>query len=236
MTLLDLDRLHSSDPASFRNADPFPWVNPAGLLTDDAWARLRAAMPPVELFQPVFGKKRRHGQMSHDRYALEWDDNLPVDPVWHQFVAELRGPDYRRFLERMLGWRHFRLRFHWHYTPRGCSVSPHCDARDKLGSHIFYFSSDDDWDPSWGGETLILDGAGRFPPSSAPDFDAFARAFPADAMGNRSLLFQRTDCSWHGVRQLTSPEGVLRKVFIVVIDKPALPLVLVDRARALVAA
>jgi len=33
----------------------------------------------------------------------------------------------------------------------GCAVSPHCDAVRKLATHIFYFNTEADWDPGWGG-------------------------------------------------------------------------------------
>jgi hypothetical protein len=112
------------------------------------------------------------------------------------------------------------LRFHWHWAGIGDSVSPHCDARRKLGSHIFYLNTHEDWDPSWGGETLVLDDGGRFSRNSAPEFEAFDRIIHADAMGNRSFLFTRRGNSWHGVREIRCPEGARRKVFIVVIEKP----------------
>ena len=53
------------------------------------------------------------------------------------------------------------------------TCSPHCDAVWKLGSHIFYFN--EDWNPGWGGETLVLDDGGRFSRRSAPDFDDFVQ-------------------------------------------------------------
>jgi hypothetical protein len=97
-------------------------------------------------------------------------------------------------------------------------VSPHCDARHKIGSHIFYFNTEEDWDPSWGGETLILDDGGRFDRRSAPRFDEFDRVITAPALGNCSLLFARRANSWHGVREIRCPEGAYRKVFIVVLN------------------
>ncbi|RMD60850.1 MAG: 2OG-Fe(II) oxygenase [Alphaproteobacteria bacterium] len=219
MGYLDLDRLATIDPASFRDQKPFPWLNPAGLLHEDAYRRLVETLPDVSLLKPVFGARRLHGQQSHDRYTLEYDDDLPIADPWKEFAAELRGGAYRDFLARMLGTRAFDLNLHWHYTPKGCSVSPHCDSKRKLGSHIFYFNTEDDWDPAWGGETLVLDDGGRFDPRSAPRFEDFERVIPAQALGNRSLLFARTDRSWHGVREIVCPEGKLRKVFIVVINR-----------------
>ena len=88
---------------------------------------------------------------------------------------------------RLMGVRRLEFRFHWHYAPNGCSVSPHCDAKRKLGSQIFYLNTDEDWDPSWGGETLVLDDGGRFDLASLRDFDEFDQ-IASEAMGNRSLI------------------------------------------------
>src|SRR5690606_82298 len=135
---------------------------------------------------------------------------------------ELQRARYRAWLGHALGTEAFELRFHWHYTPSGSSVSPHCDAARKLGSHIFYFNTEADWDAAWGGETLILDDGGRFSPRSAPAVDDFESAPSSDAVGNRSLLFARNGNSWHGVREIRCPPGALRKVFIVVIERATL--------------
>jgi len=219
MSYLDFERLNAIDPASFQTRSPYPWLNPEGLLTDDGYSRLIETLPDVSQCAPVFGNERMYGQQSHDRYALEYDDDLPVDDCWKAFVAELKSKEYRQFLARMFGVSSFDLNFHWHYTPNGCSVSPHCDATRKLGSHIFYFNTRESWDPAWGGETLVLDDGGRFDRKEAPDFDDFDRVITSQAMGNYSLLFERTDRSWHGVKEIQCPDGALRKVFIVVVNR-----------------
>lgn len=216
--ILDSSRLQSIASDSFRKATPYPWLNPEGLLTNEAFELLRNNMPAVELMKPSFGRKRAHGQKPHDRYVLEYQPGLDVHPAWHQFVAELNSPVYLDWIARLFATRNFHLSHHWHYAPRGASVSPHCDARRKLGSHIFYFNDAEEWDPGWGGQTVILDDGGRFARSSAPDFDQFERSWTAEAMGNRSLLFQRQGNSWHGVKALQCPQGRLRKVFIVVVN------------------
>jgi hypothetical protein len=229
---LDEAALNSLDPHAFRNQRPYPWSSLAGVLRADAFRTLRAEMPPVTMFQEVFGKTRRHGQRSHDRYALEYEPGLDLPASWAGFIDELQGRVYRRWLANAMGNDGFELRFHWHYTPGGASVSPHCDAKSKLGSHIFYLNTEDDWDPAWGGGTVILDDGGRFSPSSAPAFDDFVSAQTAESIGNRSLLFVRNGNSWHGVRELRCPERTLRKVFIVVIERATLGM----RLRRLLAA
>ena len=215
---LDQERLDALDAAYFQARKPFPWINPQALLTADAFQTLYDALPDVGLFQGHFGERRKHGQRSHDRFALDYRPDLVVDAPWHEFVAELNGPVYTAFLTRMLGGRSVSLSCHWHYTPDGCSVSPHCDAKRKLGSHIFYFNTEKDWDPSWGGETLVLEADGPLKPDSAPALEDFKRVTASEAIGNRSLLFARTDHSWHAVRQIRCPPQALRKVFILVIE------------------
>lgn len=229
---LDETALNGLDARAFRERRPYPWWNVAGALKEEAFQRLRADLPPVAMFQKVFGKARRYGQQSHDRYALEYEPGLKLPPSWQAFIDELQGPVYRAWLARMMGTDAFDLQFHWHYTPAGASVSPHCDAKRKLGSHIFYFNTEDDWDPAWGGGTVILDDGGRFSPRSAPSFEDFESVEPAESLGNRSLLFMRNGNSWHGVRELRCPPGALRKVFIVVIERATLGM----RLRRLLAA
>ena len=218
MPYLDYDRLAGIDAAAFQAQKPYPWVNPAGALTDHGYQRLRQSLPDVGRFDRIFGSKRSYGQKSHDRYALEYRPGLDLGEPWHEFIAELYDDAYQRWLKRMFGRGGLSISMHWHYTPNGCSVSPHCDARRKLGSHIFYFNTTADWDASWGGETLILDDRGRFDHKSAPRFEDFDSAAPAESLGNRSLLFARRQQSWHGVREIRCPEGAFRKVFIVAIN------------------
>jgi hypothetical protein len=219
MTYLDYDQLDRLRTRDFRRARPYPWANPENLLRDDAFRLLLERLPDIGLFDKNFGYERDHGQKDHDRYSLEYNENLDIDPSWHEFVAELKGPAYRSFLRRLYGFRPMQLAFHWHYTPTSCAVSPHCDSRGKIGSHIFYLNTDEDWKAEWGGQTLVLDDHNRLDCKSAPTFDDFDDFKAAEAIGNRSLIFQRTPHSWHGVKAIDCPEGRLRKVFIVVIRR-----------------
>lgn len=232
MEFFEDQRMAELDESAFQNAHPYPWVNPAGLLRQDAYETLRQKLPPLDLFETSFGKARRHGQRPHDRYKLAYSPDLPVAQEWHDFAAEVHGPEYRRFLARMIGNDHFDVSCQWHYTPSGCSVSPHCDATWKLGSHLLYFNTEDDWDATWGGETVILDDRGRFSPRSAPEFEDFEQSYGAESLGNRSLLFIRNKNSWHGVRPIACPEGYLRKVFLIVIKRRSMK----DRVKNMLAA
>lgn len=219
MTYLDFQRLAAIDPLAFQQTKPYPWINPEGLLTTDGHQQLLSTLPDVSLFQRRFGVARAHGQQSHDRFTLEYQDDLHLAPPWQSFINELRGQEYQTFLHRLFKVNSLELSLHWHYTPNGCSVSPHCDAKHKLGSHIFYFNTEKDWEPSWGGETVILDDEGQFTRQSAPKFEDFKKSTVSKAIGNYSLLFARKGNSWHGVREIQCPKNHMRKVLIVVINR-----------------
>jgi len=219
MSFIDFSTLNSLSPREFRNTRPYAWMNPQGFLTEQGFATLRDALPDISLFQSTFGQTRHHGQKNHDRFSLEYRPDLDIDPVWHAFMAELNGPEYTRWLKKCFSAWNLKLSAHWHYTPNGCSVSPHCDSRKKLGSHIFYFNTEQDWQEAWGGETIVLDDHGEFTDRSAPEFSDFYAETAATTLGNRSLLFKRTNHAWHGVKAVQCPEGAFRKVFIVVVER-----------------
>jgi hypothetical protein len=211
--------LDAIDPAGFQAQKPFPWINLQHFVVPDRYLELLQSLPDLGRFTPFFGKQRKHGQASHDRYILDYERGMDIAPPWRDFVEELCSRRYRDFICRLLQVPHVRFRFHWHFTPNGGEVSPHCDSRGKIGSQIFYLNTPDDWDWSWGGETVILDDGGRIPPDNAPAFEDFDAEFVAQTRDNRSLLFGRRGNSWHGVRRINCPENYYRKVFIVVFEE-----------------
>jgi len=219
MTYLNWGVLDALDGAAFRKAYPYPWVNPTGALTEEGRAALMASMPEMGLFTKMFGVARNYGQEPHDRYELLDRKGLPLSGSWRDFHTELSSPRYRAFIARMFDRKDFVIRFQWQYAVRGCSVSPHCDGLRKIGSQLFYFNDPTDWDAAWGGATLVLDDEGKLDYRSAPDFGAFAGEIPAQSLGNTSFIFARGDHAWHGVRPLASPEGKVRRLFSVVIDR-----------------
>ncbi|MFV8817804.1 2OG-Fe(II) oxygenase [Haliea sp. E17] len=210
--------LEQIDTGAFRARQPFPWLNPQYFIAPEHYPELLDSMPDIAQFRAAFYGTRKHGQKGHDRYVLDYEEGMSLAEPWQQFIDELRGDTYREFVCQLLKVRDIRFRFHWHYTPAGCEVSPHCDSRGKLGSQIFYLNTERDWQPEWGGETVILDDEGEFPAASAPQFADFKAEYAALTADNRSLLFARRGNSWHGVRAVQCPEGYFRKVFIVVFE------------------
>jgi len=216
MQYLDFDKFKAINATEFRTTQPYPWINPQGLLTDEGYHRLLDNMPDVSLFEKKFGYERIAGQKPHDRYSLEYAPGTPVPEPWKEFIAELCSDRYRNNLAKLFGARKINLRFHWHYTPNGCSVSPHTDSVREHGSQLFYFNREGDWDPAWGGDTLVLDDGGQLKFETAPTLDDFSNEVAASSIGNYSLIFERTRHSWHAVREISCPEDRLRRVFIVV--------------------
>lgn len=218
MKYIDIEKLRGLTTGDFMAIKPYPYFNTGGLLTETGFQDLLQNMPGLDMFEQKFGGERRAGQTPHDRYSLEYTPDMPVPTPWKEFIGELCSDVYRSEIERLLGAKKAEFRFHWHYTPTGCDVSPHCDARREHGSHLFYFNSEKDWDPAWGGSTLVLDDGGRLDYNSAPSLDEFEAIHECESIGNYSALMLRTDHAWHAVRPIECPEERLRRVFIVVIN------------------
>jgi hypothetical protein len=207
----------------FLKQHPYPWVDIQNTLTPEGFDSLRTTIPDLSLFDKKVGVKRAHGQGYHDRAILHYRPGIPLSKQWMEFIGEIQGKEYEAFVRRMLGLdagKRIILTMEWYYGWQGCGVSPHCDARRKLATHIFYFNTEDDWKAEWQGKILIMDDGGRFKAHSAPEFDNLQVAASLDPRGNGSLLFMRTEHSWHGVRPLQSPPDHLRKLFIVTINTP----------------
>ena len=225
MLYLSQETIKGLSADAFQKQKPYPWVNIQRTINPEGFERLREALPDFSLFQRMVGVKRAYGQGPHDRGILHYRPGMEVAQPWKEFIEELQGEDYQGFLHRMLNLppgKRIILTMEWYYAWRGCSVSPHCDARRKRATHIFYFTTEADWDTSWGGQILIMDDAGRHKAHSAPSFDELGVAAALDPRGNASLLFERTEHSWHGVRPLQCPPEVLRKLFIVTVNLPTL--------------
>ncbi|MEY2335270.1 hypothetical protein [Acidithiobacillus ferrianus] len=182
---------------NFQHTRPYPWTCISDFLYPEKFDQLCKDLPDPALFESQMDYKRAHGQKSHNRLALQYRPALEkiLASNWSQFVHELHSDVYKSFWREMLGLSpktSVILTMHWHYTPPGASVSPHTDARRKMGSHIFYFNTPDDWDEAWGGQTLVLDDGGKWPRHSAPDY-AGLREVGASQMLGESQLSLRSD-------------------------------------------
>lgn len=230
-----INRDHFADLTvdQFNAVEPYPWINFDGFLFPEQFAELHKNFPSLDLFERHQEMPRKHGQRPHNRYYLAYETSIytkiehqnkgivrleELPEVWQMFLAELdEGSAYRDFIARMLGVKDFSVRYAWHMGVTNSEVSPHRDNRKKLGTHIFYFNTDEDWDAAWGGEILVLEG--KQTDAGNPDFDEFTKAHAAPLLNNQSFLFKNTPNGWHGVKPLTCPEGRYRRLFNVIIEQ-----------------
>jgi hypothetical protein len=218
--------------------DEFYWRELSGFLSEDFHAALRRDFPPLTLFEKHVG--RNQGVVRpHDRYYLALGSSKyhrtrslaarlmgkrgsveasRLPRVWQLFIENLRGPEYRHFLGNILQTSSFNLRFAWHMSFEGCEVSPHRDNPSKLGTHIFYFNSNADWNDAWGGQTVILSELRK--DTECPEFEDFSQTREVSNIGNNSLLFRNSLIAWHGVRPISPPPQMYRKIFTVIFDTP----------------
>ena len=225
-------------PADFTSRRPFPWADFAGILTPSAWEKLYQSYPPLALFEHHEGLERAHNQRPHDRYYLAYEQSIyhkgeksagvvhhnQLPDPWQAFLTELQNaPAYRTFIADLLETRNLTPRFAWHVGRYGSEVSPHRDADNKIGTHIFYFNTHDDWNMDWGGATLVL--GGKKTSGLNPDFSDFETEEASEIRDNHSFLFKNTLEAWHGVRALSAPPGNYRRLFNVIFheneSKPA---------------
>jgi len=145
-----------------------------------------------------------------------------IPTTWQQFIEELReSAVYRSFTERLLDSGPMTVRFAWHVGFSGSEVSPHRDTDKKIGTHIFYFNTSEDWRKEWGGAILVL-GDKRIKRKN-PEVSDFGTTTAAEILDNRSFLFKNTPDAWHGVEPLTCPPGKHRRLFNVIFEHAGAP-------------
>ncbi|MBC7931133.1 MAG: 2OG-Fe(II) oxygenase [Rubrivivax sp.] len=233
-TFIDYELLGSFPVDGFKEREPFPWSNLHGFLTPGGFRALCEEFPPLELFEYHNNIQRAYGQRSHNRHYLAYEssiyhkedaggggivrhDRLPA--AWQRFMDELETSErYHDFVRQTLDTDAFNTRYAWHVGSNGSEVSPHVDAPEKLGTHIIYFNTSDEWNPAWGGATLVL--GGKRTDAMNPDFADFTTRDEARIVDNHSFLFKNTPASWHGASALTCPPGSYRRLFNVIFETP----------------
>lgn len=145
--------------------------------------------------------------------------DLPDLPApWQAFIEEIRGNTrYHGFIQRALGVSAMTVRFAWHLGFQGSEVSPHRDTDKKLGTHILYFNTTEDWSPEWGGRILVL--GDKQVKRNNPDITDFGSVSSVDICDNRSFLFKNTAEAWHGVDALRCPPQRYRRLFNVIFER-----------------
>lgn len=229
------------DKTLFTARQPFPWYNFQSLLTDEMFQSLYDEFPALDFFEQHEGMVRKYGQRSHDRYYLAYEETIykkeegeqeggsdlkkgvidheQLSPSWQKFMdALLSDSGYRQFICNLLEVKHFTARYAWHVATAGRSVSPHIDARNKIGTHIFYFNTAADWQPDWGGSTLVL--GDKNYEGMNPEISDFGTVDAVEVMDNRSFLFKNQPEAWHAVDTINCPPDTYRRIFNVIFEIP----------------
>lgn len=226
--------IQSFNRHSFIQNEPFPWSGFHDFLTSEGFQQLCQDFPSLELFEKHEGLERVYGQRPHNRYYLAYETSIynqldrqdkgvvrykDLPESWQRFMDELEtSQDYRDFIKSLFEVADFQIRYAWHIGVTNSEVSPHRDAEQKIGTHIFYFNTSDDWEPAWGGSTLVL--GDKLTETMNPDFSDFTTVMPTQLVDNHSFLFKNTPDAWHGVKPLTCPEGKYRRLFNVIFEFP----------------
>ncbi len=231
---IPLPPLESFDFSSYRSALPYPHHASGSFLTPEAFETLRKDFPALKYFGKSVGRYRG-AQRPHDRFLLAFERSVYQDnnrrgkgtilrrdlpDSWKCFIEEIESASYKDFAARILGTPDFKIHCEWHMGFTGSEVSPHCDAKFRLGSHLFYFNTPEEWDVSWGGSALLLGDRKETSNEEAPDFFDFKTVREIQTIGNQSLLFENSASAWHGVRPLKCPAGKYRRVFVVIFLRP----------------
>ncbi len=220
--------LEDFDVGAFNRAAPFPFKSYTSMVEPAAFEELNNNFPAIDLFRYVVGTDRGT-QMPHTRHMIFLDaplfgrkfnrrgwytDAARLPPVWQSFVEEIRASEaYRKFVCRLFGVKKFAIRFEWHLLARDTYICPHLDASWRIGDHLFYFHDKMEWRNEWGGNLELL-----APPPSAlknPGFEDFSQRVSVSPNGIQGVLIKNSPIAWHGVSNITCPEGMFRRVFLV---------------------
>ena len=233
-TFINTKVLESFSNRDFKVRKPYPWQNFHQFLTPDGFAALYRDFPSLDCFEQHNGIARAYNQRPHNRYYLAYESSIyqtataetgiirhqDLPPTWQAFIEELeRSSAYRRLLKTAFSVADYRIRYAWHLGFNGSEVSPHVDSPDKIGTHILYFNTQEDWQPEWGGDILVLNG--KQTAKMNPDFTDFAQATPVQISGNQSFFFKNSQDGWHGVKPLTCPSSAYRRLFNIIIEYSA---------------
>ena len=200
---------------NMHNTDFCPHANFVDFIKPTQYKKLLKDFPSDKLFKDEFPKDRKHGQRPHCRrffcigetQGSKYFDEYLIDPVrlppiWQNFIMTLSNSlDYKRFIKTALDVKNFKIRFDFHRTRGGLDVSPHVDSVGKIGSHLFYFMSED-WTERDGGKTIFY--RGKKVDRMNPEPEDFEDYITTSVIGNRSCLFKNVEDGWHGVTQVNS--------------------------------
>ncbi|GAB3970366.1 2OG-Fe(II) oxygenase [Streptomyces sparsus] len=187
------------------SSEPYHWSTVHGLLPAEVRSRLRDTMPPLAEF--TRSERTAGGDKTYGMYVLPLvhrGEPLPaLDKAgsdWAEFTTAIQGEDYRAWVREVVGADVGDASFDvgLFVFRAGDWVSSHTDKSDKSATHVLYLN--EEWGAGDGGEFLVRGTAGD-------DAPVHAAISPG---GGRSVLFARSDNSWHAVAPVAEGAPELR--------------------------
>lgn len=202
----------------FKNNIQFPWMNIKDFIHKYKFKLLFDNFLPYDVFE-----KRKDGvymisQRVYNEHNLQepWD-KLSQYEYWEGLARDLKSKEYREFLNDMFEEKMKHLAIEFFILRKNSGSRPHCDMKRKIGSHLFYLLPSDYWDPSWGGQTEIIltdKKESEQHTSYRTSLDQLnGKTIKPIIVDNHSLLFKKTDRSWHFVDAINCPPDKMRIMF-----------------------
>src|SRR5688572_2799846 len=91
VAFLNTSVLSAISAKAFQEIKPYPFLEIEGILTRDGHHALIRDLPDPTIFSQVFGRRRRYGQRSHDRFVLQYHPLRSIPDLWRDFIGQLHG-------------------------------------------------------------------------------------------------------------------------------------------------
>ncbi|MEV4443752.1 2OG-Fe(II) oxygenase [Streptomyces sp. NPDC049577] len=190
-----------------RHRTPFSWARVSGLL-DPGYAGLLADEFPSAALRESRSPQGHY--LLRDGTVIEAGERTPAAAAlpgsWQRLLDWLLGPAYRSFVSEATGAAldgcRLKVRL-CEYGP-GTFMTAHTDRPDRVATQILYLTRS--WDAGWGGGLDIM--------TSPDDDDPAAVAASVRPRFNTSVLFARSDRSYHAVRPVSEAAGAPRRTVL----------------------
>ncbi|GAA2682164.1 2OG-Fe(II) oxygenase [Streptomyces lunalinharesii] len=182
-----------------RHGEPYPWAVAHSVIPAATCRLLREQMPPPDALHPA--ERTGAGDKTYRMAVLPLIHRGAAEPglaevgeAWHRLVAHFQGDAYRDWVARTIGVDVSDTTFDigLFVFQGGDRISSHTDKPGKRATHVLYLN--DDWAHEHGGLFEVRGG---------PDLsdDPYATVVPG---GGRSVLFARSERSWHAVAPVSA--------------------------------
>jgi len=186
------------------NTQPYTWATIDTFFEEKTAQRLESEWPTLHF---------SHSASQKSHYNL-WDRSIvergqletieDMTETWKKLFYDFLSPAYKNTMEKMIGidLSNTELKIRLCKYEGECWMSPHTDQKSRVVTQIIYLT--EGWEKEWGGNLLILNSVEPY---------SVARQVPP--MFNTSVLFRRSDNSFHEVQNVNNLAKYPRKSILV---------------------